>query len=84
MTTTARIGSVRAAGGTARDSAQAAFEEMLDAAIQLGGTITGEHGVGLLKRGGMERELDPGALALQRAVKDALDPLCIVNPGKVL
>ncbi len=48
----------------ARAAAQAAFEELLDGAIALGGTVTGEHGVGLLKREGMRRELDPGALAL--------------------
>ena len=53
----------------ARRAAQAAFEEMLDAAIALGGTVTGEHGVGLLKMGGMRRELDPGSLRMQEAVK---------------
>jgi glycolate oxidase len=68
---------------TARVAAQAAFEEMLDAAIELGGTVTGEHGVGLLKRAGMHRELDPGSIAMQRAIKEALDPLGIFNPGKV-
>lgn len=68
----------------ARQASEAAFEELLDAAIALGGTVTGEHGVGLLKMGGMERELDPGSLAMQHAVKDALDPLGIFNPGKVL
>jgi glycolate oxidase len=67
----------------AREAAQAAFEDMLDAAIALGGTVTGEHGVGLLKRDGMHRELDPASVALQRAVKDAMDPLGIFNPGKV-
>jgi glycolate oxidase len=67
----------------ARVAAQAAFEEMLDAAIELGGTVTGEHGVGLLKRAGMHRELDPGSIAMQRAIKEALDPLGIFNPGKV-
>jgi glycolate oxidase len=67
----------------ARVAAQAAFEEMLDGAIALGGTVTGEHGVGLLKRAGLHRELDPGSVALQRAVKDAMDPLGIFNPGKV-
>src|SRR6478752_4327279 len=46
----------------AREAAQAAFEEFLDAAIALGGTVTGEHGVGILKRDGMRRELDPGSL----------------------
>jgi glycolate oxidase len=66
----------------ARIQAQAAFEEMLDAAIALGGTVTGEHGVGILKRDGMRRELDPGSLALQSAVRHALDPREIFNPGK--
>jgi glycolate oxidase len=66
----------------ARLEAQAAFEELLDAAIALGGTVTGEHGVGILKRDGLRRELDPGSLALQSAVRRALDPLEIFNPGK--
>jgi glycolate oxidase len=66
----------------ARVAAQAAFEEILDGAIALGGTVTGEHGVGLLKRDGMRRELDPGSLALQQAVRQALDPRGIFNPGK--
>jgi glycolate oxidase len=66
----------------ARLAAQAAFTELLDAAIELGGTVSGEHGIGLLKRDGMRRELDPGALAMQEAVRRALDPLGIFNPGK--
>jgi glycolate oxidase len=66
----------------ARVAAQAAFTEFLDAAIELGGTVSGEHGIGLLKREGMRRELDPGALAMQEAVRRALDPLGIFNPGK--
>ena len=66
----------------ARREAQAAFEELLDAAIALGGTVTGEHGVGILKRDGMRRELDPGSLALQSAVRHTLDPRAIFNPGK--
>jgi glycolate oxidase len=66
----------------ARLEAQAAFEELLDAAIALGGTVTGEHGVGILKRDGMRRELDPGSLALQSAVRHVLDPREIFNPGK--
>jgi glycolate oxidase len=68
----------------AKARAQVAFEELLDAAIGLGGTVTGEHGVGILKKGGMARELDPHALALMRSVKTALDPLGIFNPGKVV
>jgi glycolate oxidase len=68
----------------ARIAAQAAFEDLLDAAIAMGGTVTGEHGVGILKKGGMERELDAGSLLMMRAVKTALDPLNLFNPGKVL
>ena len=66
----------------ARAAAQAAFDELLAEAIAVGGTVTGEHGVGLLKRDGMLRELDPGAVAMQTAVRQALDPLQIFNPGK--
>jgi glycolate oxidase len=66
----------------ARAAAQAAFDELLTEAIAVGGTVTGEHGVGLLKRDGMLRELDPGAVAMQTAVRQALDPEGIFNPGK--
>lgn len=68
----------------ARRAAQAAFEELLGAAVAAGGTVTGEHGVGLLKRGGMRQELGPEVCAVQRAVKDTLDPLDLFNPGKVV
>jgi glycolate oxidase len=68
----------------AKARAQAAFGDIITAAIELGGTVTGEHGVGLLKRDGMQRELGPQVLALQRAVKQALDPDGILNPGKVI
>jgi glycolate oxidase len=67
----------------ARARAQTAFDQLLDAALQLGGTVTAEHGVGLLKREGLRRELEPGSMLLQGAVKDALDPLHIFNPGKI-
>ncbi|MGW0704435.1 FAD-binding oxidoreductase [Streptomyces sp. NPDC002643] len=67
----------------ARHRAQHAFEEILDAALALGGTVTGEHGVGLLKAGGLTRELSPAVLAMHRAVKTALDPAWLFNPGKV-
>ncbi len=68
----------------ARRGAQAAFEDMLTAAIAMGGTVTGEHGVGLLKRAGMRQELSPGVLAMQVAIKQTLDPLDLFNPGKVI
>ncbi len=66
-----------------RRAAQEAFEAMLSAAIGLGGAVSGEHGIGLLKRGGMQREFASAVLALQLAVKQTLDPLDLFNPGKV-
>ncbi|KAA9155938.1 FAD-binding protein [Amycolatopsis acidicola] len=63
--------------------AQAAFEDIIADAIELGGTVTGEHGIGLLKRGGLRREVSQGVLEMHRAIKTALDPLGILNPGKV-
>jgi glycolate oxidase len=68
----------------ARAAAQVAFEEMLAAAIALGGTVTGEHGIGLLKRRGMRQEMTPAVVAMQRAVKRTFDPLDLFNPGKVV
>lgn len=68
----------------ARTRAQTAFAEIISAAIELGGTVTGEHGIGLLKRGGLEQELTRPVLDLHRAVKNALDPHGIFNPGKVI
>jgi glycolate oxidase len=67
----------------ARKNAQAAFEDIISDALDLGGTVTGEHGVGLLKQAGLARELGAGVLAMHRAVKNALDPHHILNPGKV-
>jgi glycolate oxidase len=67
----------------ARERAQAAFTEILDAAIELGGTVSGEHGIGLLKKPGLHQELSAEVVALHRAVKQALDPHGILNPGKV-
>ncbi|MDQ6686395.1 MAG: FAD-binding protein [Actinomycetota bacterium] len=75
---------VTAAGDdAARSRAEEAFEEIIGAALDLGGTVTGEHGVGLLKRAGLLRELSPEVMAMHRALKDALDPYGVLNPGKV-
>jgi glycolate oxidase len=63
--------------------ARAAFLEVMAAAIELGGTITGEHGVGVLKMKLLERELGDLSLQIHRDIKHALDPLSILNPGKV-
>lgn len=66
------------------DRAMRAFEEILRAALDLGGTVTGEHGIGLLKVPGLVQELTAVSAALQWTVKDALDPLGIFNPNKAL
>lgn len=64
--------------------ARVAFDEVLKAGIALGGTVTGEHGVGALKRHLLRAELDPTAVELHRTIKAALDPRGILNPGKAL
>ncbi len=61
----------------------AAADELFLAALRLGGTLTGEHGIGLLKRRWLRDELGDDQLDLQRQVKAVFDPLGILNPGKV-
>ena len=60
------------------------LEGVFDLVVSLGGTLSGEHGVGLDKRDFIERELDPAALGLMRAIKQQFDPNGILNPGKAL
>lgn len=62
------------------DAASAVF----GVALELGGTLTGEHGVGLLKRRWLGDELGADQLALQTRIRDAFDPRRVLNPGKVL
>jgi glycolate oxidase len=54
------------------------------AALELGGTLSGEHGIGLLKRDYMERALGPASIDVHRGLKRALDPKNLLNPGKVI
>ena len=68
----------------AEKRAQAAFREVMQRAIDLGGTITGEHGVGRTKKELLPAQLGPDVMALTRRIKDALDPDGILNPGAVL
>jgi glycolate oxidase len=59
-------------------------EKIFRVALELGGTLSGEHGVGTLKRPYMEQALGALSLEIQWRIKRALDPLNIMNPGKVL
>ncbi|MET7904808.1 FAD-linked oxidase C-terminal domain-containing protein [Streptomyces sp. NPDC005355] len=68
----------------ATNRVQHVFDAIMDAAIALGGTVTGEHGIGLLKRDGMRREMSSAVMSLQRSVKQALDPRNLFNPGKLV
>ena len=70
------------AAETAR--AQAALPQVFDLVLALGGTLSGEHGIGTAKRDYMARAFDTPTLATMRAIKAALDPEGILNPGKVL
>lgn len=63
--------------------ARESFDEIMALGLELGGTITGEHGVGVLKKEWLAREVGPVGLEMQRAVKQVFDPLGILNPGKL-
>jgi len=66
----------------AREAAQRAFELVLARAVEVGGTVSGEHGIGTLKREAVEAELSPAVRDLQVRVKAVFDPRGILNPGK--
>ncbi|HJE60470.1 MAG TPA: FAD-binding protein [Nocardiopsis listeri] len=74
---------VPAGDEAAKERAKQAFEVIVDEALAMGGTVTGEHGVGLLKMRGAAEELGPQVVEMHRAVKAALDPHGVLNPGKV-
>jgi glycolate oxidase len=60
-----------------------ALEEIVDETLRLGGTVTGEHGVGLAKKAFIKKQLGEGSYELMRTVKRALDPQGLLNPGKI-
>ncbi|MDF2748269.1 MAG: linked oxidase domain protein [Propionibacteriaceae bacterium] len=68
----------------ARVRAYQAFDDIMALAISLGGTITGEHGVGRAKKAALPDQLGPEVMALTRTIKKALDPQGILNPGVIL
>ncbi len=66
-----------------KNKVKAAVGEIFDAALKLGGTLSGEHGIGIMKSDYMERELGAAGVEAMRKIKDALDPQGIMNPGKI-
>lgn len=60
-----------------------AVEEIFNYAIELGGTLSGEHGIGTMKKAFMINEVGEDGLTFQKAIKQALDPKNILNPGKI-
>ncbi len=69
---------------TAPARLKAGQEELYRATLALGGSVTGEHGIGVVKRPWLEATRGPDFVRVMRTIKDALDPLGILNPGKVL
>jgi glycolate oxidase len=68
----------------ALSSLEAANNEIIEAALELGGTITGEHGVGTEKIQFMTKRFTPVEIAAQRSIKNAFDPASVLNPGVML
>ena len=68
---------------SAEQRIDAARDEIYRAALELGGTVTGEHGTGLAKKRWLEAQRGPRAVEAMRAIKHALDPAGLLNPGKV-
>ncbi len=65
-------------------NAPSALAEVFDQVIALGGTLSGEHGIGIAKRPFMSKAIDPATLAMMQAIKGQFDPDGILNPGKLL
>ena len=64
--------------------ADACLDAVFTQVLELGGTLSGEHGVGLVKRDFVAREIDPASLALMQQIRHLFDPHGILNPGKTL
>ncbi|MFU8836943.1 MAG: FAD-binding oxidoreductase [Thiohalomonadaceae bacterium] len=63
-------------------NAEACLSELFDLVLKLEGSLSGEHGIGLVKKAYVPREISPAAMALMHGIKQVFDPLGILNPGK--
>jgi FAD/FMN-containing dehydrogenase len=64
------------------ERAEAAAGDLFELAVALGGSVSGEHGIGLVKRGQLARQWAPPVIAMHEAIKRAFDPKGLLNPGK--
>ena len=65
------------------NNVQAFHDEVYTYAYSIGGRLAGEHGIGAKKLSKIEKYTRPGELNLMRTIKKAMDPKCILNPGKI-
>jgi len=63
--------------------AHAFYEELYDKVLEWGGTVSGEHGIGMAKMGYLKRQIGPGGVAILRRIKKSFDPKGLLNPGKM-
>ena len=64
--------------------AEACLDAVFTRVLELGGSLSGEHGIGLVKRDFVAREIDPASLVLMQQIRRLFDPHGILNPGKTL
>jgi FAD/FMN-containing dehydrogenase len=67
-----------------REKADAALDDLFHHVLSLGGVISGEHGIGLAKKRWFPSAISPASQQLHHTLKNALDPLSLLNPGKFL
>ncbi|MDO8945240.1 MAG: FAD-linked oxidase C-terminal domain-containing protein, partial [Desulfobacterales bacterium] len=75
--------SITAESLDARENAEAAVREIIKKVVAMGGTMSGEHGVGMAKQPFLPLELSPESMRVQKAIKLLFDPNLILNPGKI-
>jgi D-lactate dehydrogenase (cytochrome) len=67
-----------------RAAVEKCVHDMVDRALEMDGTCTGEHGIGLGKKNSLQKELGLATINVMRSIKGALDPYWLMNPGKIM